>query len=174
LKTKSLKLIALTLACILALPAGTAFAGTQTSSLAVTATVNANCTIAVGALGFTPAYDPIVANATAAQPLNGTGSLSVTCTNASTPAITMSQGANPAGGSTNAAPLRQMSNGAGGLLAYSLFSDAAMTLPWDNVTGATITGTGVAQTVNVYGQIAGGQNAPVGSYLDTVVTTITF
>jgi spore coat protein U-like protein len=174
LKTKSLKLIALTLALILALPAGTAFAGTQSSTLSVTATVNANCTIAVGSLAFTPAYDPIVANATAAQPLNGVGSLSVTCTNASNPAITMGQGANPAGGSTNAAPLRQMSNGGSGLLSYNLYSDAAMTLPWDNVTGATITGTGVAQSVPVYGQIPGGQNAQVGAYLDTVITTITF
>ena len=57
MKKNTLKLIALTLALILALPAGTAFAGTATSTLNVSATVTATCTINANALNF-GAYNP--------------------------------------------------------------------------------------------------------------------
>ena len=154
------------------LAATSAFAGTATSNMSVSATVSANCTISAGALAF-GAYDPVVTNAT--NPLAGTATITVSCTNGSPATLTLDQGLNPAGGSTNAAPLRQMASG-GSLMSYDLFQDNAMTVPWGNTagTGVAYTGTGVSGSVTVYGQVAGGQNVPAGTYNDTVVATITF
>jgi spore coat protein U-like protein len=164
--------IATAIAGILVLTAGSAFAGTATSNMAVSATVSANCTIAAGALAF-GAYDPIVANA--AAPLPGTATINVTCTNAASTTITLDQGLNPAGGSTNAAPLRQMASG-GSFLSYGLFQDNAHSITWGNTagTGVVYTGTGVAGSVTVFGQVPATQNVPSGTYNDTVVATITF
>lgn len=154
---------------------GAAFAGTATSSLAVTATVAANCTIdATGGLAF-GAYDPVGANGASGVDLdNSASTISTTCTNGSSANITLGQGANPDVSSTAAAPLRQMSDGATHVLAYNLYSDSGFTTVWDDVTGVGTTGTGVAVPVTVYGKIPKGQTVPVGSYTDTVIATVTF
>ena len=172
LKKNNLRFTTVAILGVLVLTAGSAFAGTATSNMAVSATVSPNCTIAAGALAF-GAYDPIVANA--AVPLPGTAIINVTCTNAASTTITLDQGLNPAGGSTNAAPLRQMSAG-GSFLSYALFQDNAYSVTWGNTagTGEAYTGTGVLGSVTVYGQVAAGQNVPSGTYQDTVVATITF
>ena len=172
MKKTNTRYIALAIAGVLVLTAGSAFAGTATSNMAVSATISANCTITAGALAF-GAYDPIVANATV--PLPGTATLTVTCTNGSGTTITLGQGLTPAGGSTPAAPLRQMASG-GNFLSYSLFQDVGLTTTWGDTagTGVAYTGTGVAGSVTVYGQVAAGQNVPAGTYNDTVVATITF
>ncbi len=166
------KSIILAIASMLVLTATSAFSGTATSNMSVSATVSANCTITAGALAF-GAYDPIVANAS--TPLPGTATLTVACTSGSPATVTLDQGLNPAGGSTNAAPLRQMATG-GNFLSYSLFQDNAYSVPWGNTagTGAAYTGTGASGSITVYGQVAAGQNVPAGTYQDTVVATITF
>lgn len=150
-------------------------AGTATSDLSVTATVAANCTIATSAVAF-GSYDPIVTHKTAA--LNGTGSVTVTCTNGSSGTITLGQGLNPVtgtGGSTDAAPQRQLASGTN-RLTYQLYSDSARTVVWGNTaaTGVVRTGTGAADAVTVFGQMPANQNKPAGSYTDTVVATVTF
>lgn len=162
----------LALACMVILAASSAFAGTATSNLNVSATVTANCLITANALAF-GAYDPIVANAT--TPLNVATTINVTCTNNSAATVTLDQGLTPAAGSTAAAPLRQMAGG-GTVLPYSIFQDAAHTIVWGNTaaTGVADTGSGVQQTINVFGQIPAAQNVPAASYADTVVATITF
>ncbi len=148
------------------------YAGTATDNLSVTATVSANCTISTAAVAF-GAYDPIVTNASTA--LNGTGTVTVTCTNGSTGTITLAQGANADTGSTDAAPLRRMASGTN-RLSYSLYQESARTTVWGNtaLTGIARTGTGAADAVTVYGSVAAGQNVPAGSYADTVVATVTF
>lgn len=145
---------------------------TATSNMAVTATIAANCTISAGAVAFGP-YDPVVTNAAAA--LNGTGTVTTTCTNGSAVTITLGQGVNPAGGSTTTTPLRQMASGVN-RLGYFLYSDAAHAVVWGDTagTGKADTGTGVASALTVYGAVTAGQNKPVGSYSDTVVATVTF
>jgi spore coat protein U-like protein len=151
---------------------GNSYATTATSNLSVTATVAANCSISAGTLAF-GSYDPVVTNASAA--LNGSGTVNVTCTNGTSATITLGQGSNPAGGSTDAAPARQMANGAN-RLSYDLYSDAARTTVWGNTAGTGLghTGTGAAVALTVYGSVPGGQNKPAGSYSDTVVATVTF
>jgi spore coat protein U-like protein len=149
-----------------------AHAGTNTADLDVSATVTANCTISTAPLAF-GAYDPITANAVSS--LDGSGTVTVTCTNGSSAVITLGQGANPDAASEDTAPLRRMTDGTN-FLAYSLFSDAARTIAWGNTagTGANHTGSGMATNLTVYGSVAAGQNVPAGSYSDTVVATVTF
>ena len=146
-------------------------AATSTANLAVSATVAANCTISAGSVAF-GAYDPIVANAAAAK--TATGTVTTTCTNGSAAYITLSQGLHAAGGSTDAAPLRQMISGTNALK-YFLYSDLSSAV-WGNTgsSGKADTGTGVASALTVYGSIPAAQNVPAGTYADTVVATVTF
>jgi spore coat protein U-like protein len=161
----------LALAGILFLAAGSAFAGTTSGNLAVSATVSANCSIAASqGFAFGP-YDPI--GAQSAAPLQVSNPITLACTNGSPVTVTMDQGLNPAGGSTAAAPLRQMTVG-GNFLPYNLYTSNTYTTVWDGVTGAPYTGTGAGGTITVFGQIAQAQNVPAGTYVDTVVVTLTF
>src|SRR4051794_31765298 len=102
-------------------------AATATSSLSVTASVSSNCTITTSPVAF-GAYDPVVTNLTA--PLNGTGSVSVTCTSGATTTVTLGQGANADTGSTAAAPARRLKDAGTDYLNYALFSDTGRTTTW--------------------------------------------
>jgi spore coat protein U-like protein len=167
------------------LGAGTALdamAGSAAGTLSVTATVAANCAFTTNAVAF-GTYDPVVTNLTAAK--TATGSLSVTCTTGDSITVDMDQGINGTG--TLLAPVRAMGSGVGGtggsLLAYSLFFPSAAgaggtaTATLWGTGGATsfaYSATGIAQTINVFGSVAGGQNVPVGSYADTVNVTVNY
>jgi spore coat protein U-like protein len=151
--------------------ASTTDATTATSNLSVTASVTANCTITTAAVAFGP-YDPVVTNASTA--LNGTGTVSVTCTSGASTTVTLGQGLNAGTGSTDAAPARRMTDGASDYLAYSLYSDTNRSVVWANTGGVAYTGTGTTTALTVYGAVAASQNVPAGSYTDTVVATISF
>jgi spore coat protein U-like protein len=170
---KSNKLnIALTAALVL-VSAGfgvAAHAATDTSNLAVSATILDACTITTTAVDFGN-YDH---NATSDSP--GVGSVTETCTNGTAAKITLGEGLNKKVASVPGVPLRQMASGTN-RMAYYLFSDAGAGTLWGNTdaTGVAQAGTGFAgETLNVYGFITAGQNVPVGSYTDTVVATVTF
>lgn len=167
-----LKLVSTVLSLAMAtLFATSAFAGSASTNLGVTATVSDNCIIATADVAF-GAYDPIVANAAAA--LNGTGSVTVTCTTDASAVLTLGLGANDNGG-TASDPARRLSDGTN-CLSYSLFSNPGRTSEWGNDagTGVADTGTGTASAHTVYGSIDPAQNVPKGSYADTVVATVTF
>ena len=148
-------------------------AATATSNLSVTASVSANCSISTSAVAF-GAYDPVGTHA--ASPLNGTGSVSVTCTSGASTTVTLGQGSNADTGSTAAAPLRRMKDAGTNFLSYALYSDTGRTTTWGDTapTGLPHTGTGTLTALTVYGQIPAGQNVPATSYSDTVVATVTF
>lgn len=174
--TFSPRALRLALASVLAV-GGAAFgvnsyAVTATSNLSITATIAANCTISTAPVAF-GAYDPIGANASTA--LDGTGTVTTTCTIGSAVKITLGQGANAAGGSTDAVSLRRMTDGTN-FLAYFLYSENTRTIVWGNTvgTGKADTGTGLASALTVYGRVTANQNQPAGSYSDTVVATVTF
>lgn len=166
-------LAAAAVALTLAGPVAPAFAGTATSNLNISATVAANCLISTAPVAF-GSYDPLVTNASAPQDANGT--VNVTCTNGATANITLGQGAHASAGSSDATPLRRMSNGSSGFLGYALFSNSGRTTTWGNtsVTGVAHTGTGSLTSLTVYGRVDGGQNAAIGAYTDIVVATVTF
>ncbi|MBC7792213.1 MAG: spore coat protein U domain-containing protein [Clostridia bacterium] len=148
--------------------AGKAYAGTATATMNVTARVTNSCTISAAALAF-PDYDPAAALAD-----TGTSTLSVTCTLGSTATISLDQGAQPASGSTAAAPLRQMASGTD-RLGYSITQDAAHLVPWGGgLASESYFGLGVTTSVTVYGTIAAKQVVRAGNFADVVTATIAF
>jgi spore coat protein U-like protein len=156
-------------ACLLGATAS-AFAGSSTNNLAVTATVLDACLIITTPVAFGN-YSSSAATVTKA-----TGTVALTCTLGTTGTVTLGQGSNAASGSTDTVPLRQMAAGSG-RLGYFLYQDTGRTTVWGNTapTGITQAGTGLLGTaINVYGSIPINQNVPVGIYLDTVVATVSF
>lgn len=141
-----------------------------TDNLDVSATVISNCTITANALAF-GTYDPVGANAVTAA--TGATTLDVTCSNGASFNVTLGQGGSSGGGSTDADPARRLTDGTN-FLNYGLFTDAGRLDEWGNTvgTGVVYVGTGAADTINVYGNIPGGQNVAAGAYTDTVVATI--
>lgn len=151
---------------------GAAFAGTDTDNLSVSATVIDNCLISTEALAF-GSYDPVDVNV--AGDLEGTGTVSVTCTLDDVVQITLGQGANADTGSSDTAPLRRMTDGTN-FLSYALYSDAGRTAVWGNAASVDVetTGSGANEDHTVYGSVGSAQNVPAGAYSDTVVATVTF
>jgi len=151
-----------------ALAPAAASAATASSTLNVSATVTANCTVSTSALGFGNVNTLSGAN------VDGTGGISVTCTNGT--AWSASAGVGSGSGASFAS--RRMTSGAN-LLTYNLFTDSGRTTVWGDGTGSTATigdtGTGSAQAVTIYGRVGSGQiSVPAGSYADTVSVTVTY
>ena len=148
--------------------AAPAFAQTATANLSVSATVAKNCSITTTAVAF-GSYDPIVTNAT--TPLDGTGTVVVTCTKGAGTRIDLGLGAN-ASGST-----RQMAGGSD-FLTYELYQDSGRATVWGSgaSAGQTIAAapSKAPRTFTVYGRVAAGQDVAAASYNDTVVATINF
>lgn len=176
---KKLILTALALALVGIAPA--AFAGSATSSVSVTASVAANCTITTAPVAF-GAYDPVVTNA--AAPLNNNGSVTIACTKGSAPTVTLGLGSHASGA------IRRMVGGTSGdFLTYELYQPpgtapaTACTYPgaqiWGTVGAAIFTPTSspgkTARTYNVCGTVAAGQDVSVDpSYTDAVLATVNF
>jgi spore coat protein U-like protein len=153
---------------------GVAIAATDTENLTVSATVVETCIInSTTAVAFGN-YDPVDTHSGSTLD-NSAGNINLTCTDDSLATITIGQGSNPDGSSTDAAPLRQMLNGTFDL-PYQLYLDSVGGTVWGDttLTGKSYTGVGTAENVTVYGRIAAGQNVPAGSYTDTVLVTVTF
>lgn len=147
-------------------------AGTASDNLDVTASVSANCTISTAAVAF-GAYDPIVTHKASA--LDASGTVTVTCTNGSAVTVALGQGQNADVGSTDAAPLRRMTDGTN-FMGYSLFSNAGRTTVWGATAETDVehVGTGAAANLTVYGRVPADQQVPAGAYSDAVVATVTF
>jgi spore coat protein U domain-containing protein, fimbrial subunit CupE1/2/3/6 len=154
------------------------YAGTGT--LTASTSVDTFCTVGATALAF-GAYDPILANKTAA--LNGTASISIACVKGTSPTIALGLGANASGAARRMKHATKLV-----FLTYELFkppstvAGAACTFPgtvvWGSA-GANLFSPGAApsknsRTFNVCGTVPAGQNVEVGSYSDTVVVTVNF
>lgn len=156
--------VAVACAAIFAPPAWSA---TTTGSLAVTGSITATCVVNASSLAF-GAYNPVLNTN-----LDVTGTVSVSCTNATPYNVGLDAGAGTGATVTN----RKLTSGAN-TLTYQIYRDSARTLNWGNTAGTdTIAGTGngSAQSITAYGRIVSGQTtAAVGSYTDTVTVTITY
>lgn len=147
----------------LLIASGTALAATTTSSFTVNVLVSATCAISANPMNFPP-YTGVVDTATT--------TLSITCTNTTPYSVGLNAGLAP--GATVAS--RKMQAG-GASMAYALFSNPARTLNWGETVGTDTvggTGTGVAQSLTVYGQISAGQFVNPGNYVDTITATVTY
>jgi len=149
--------------------AAPAIGQTDTDTFTVSANVSKNCSITTTPVAF-GVYDPVVANATV--PLDGTGSVVVTCTKGAGTRIDLNDGGNSSGGT------RRMAAGGGNFLTYQLYQDTGRTTAWGSGTGAgrTIAGapSKAPQSFTVFGRVPAGQDVSAGSYTDTVVATINF
>ena len=116
------------------------------------------------------AYDPVAANATA--PLDGIGTVTVTCTKGAPAKVGLNPGSNAQG------TTRRMSRGAAAYLTYELYKDTGRATVWGD-TADTALDIPAAPNRNprnftVYGRVAAAQDATVGNYTDTVVATVNF
>jgi spore coat protein U-like protein len=134
----------------------------------VSATVARNCSITTTAVAFAT-YDPVVANATA--PLDGTGSVVVTCTKGAGTRIDLGLGANVAG------TTRRMAGGTD-FLTYQLYQNTGRTTVWGSGAAAgliiPVAPSRAARTFTVFGRVPAGQDVGAASYSDSVVATINF
>ena len=141
----------------------------QSASLTVTANVTKNCTITTAPVNF-GAYDPVAANATAA--LDGIGTVTVTCTKGAPAKVGLSVGSSAEG------TTRRMSGGTAAYLTYELYQDSGRAIVWGDTvdTGLDIPAAPDRnpRAFTVYGRVAAGQDATVGSYTDTVLATVNF
>jgi len=164
--TKKNRIVAASIAAlVLATSAPSAsFAATATGSLAISANVLASCTVVGSAIAF-GAYTQAV--------VNQTGSITVLCTNGTAYNVGLDAGT----GTGSTVTTRKMSATGGGSLNYSLYRDSGRTNNWGTTIGTdtqTGTGSGLLQTLTVYGQIPASQTPLAGAYSDTVTVTLTY
>lgn len=144
-------------------------AATTNGTLALTAKVQASCSVAAAAIDF-PIYDPIADSGRTAQT-----NLSIVCTKNHSATIGLDDG-----GNFTAATGRAMIGGTGAdLLKYELYQDAAMSKRFGSSGIERLGYVGKGKTADtsvvVYAQIVSGQNdTPAGSYADSVVIDIAF
>jgi spore coat protein U domain-containing protein, fimbrial subunit CupE1/2/3/6 len=132
---------------------------------AVTATDASNCSVNASTLNFG-------AVGVLRSAVNGTSSVTVTCTNALPYTIALDGGLS---GATN--PTQRVMSQAAQQITYGLYRDSARAQPWGDSVGtntAAGTGSGLAQTLTVYGRVPAQTTPAPGTYSDTVVVTISY
>jgi spore coat protein U-like protein len=160
--------LALALGMALALPAA-AFAGSATKPVTVTATVSNTCNISAATLAF-GTYDGL--NGT--SDVDGSAVLQYQCNNKTAPKIGLDAGQNSASATGTT---RAMSHGTD-YLSYELYTDTGRLSVWGNVATSWLAPGAVSSnsvtSATIYGRIPAAQDAPTGSYSDTVTATINF
>ena len=165
-------LIVLTVFAVVSMAAESRLSGqgsSSSASLTVNATVTKNCTITTAPVAFGN-YDSVAANATA--PLDGVGTVTVTCTKGAVAKVGLNAGSNAEG------TTRRMLGGTAAYLGYELYKDPGRATVWGD-TASDALDIPAAPDRNprnfpVYGRVAAAQDAAVGTYVDTVVATVNF
>ncbi|HEX8401525.1 MAG TPA: spore coat U domain-containing protein [Allosphingosinicella sp.] len=166
--TNAFRRAALAGSFLAAVSAAPAFAADASSTLSVSANVTSNCAVSTTPLAFGNV------DVTTGAAVNGTGGLSVTCTNGTAWSAAADQGA----GTGADLVTRKLANGSN-LLDYRLYIDSNRSEVWGDGADSTSTfidtGTGSAQSKTIYGRILAGQNGVTsGAYADTVTVTVTY
>ncbi len=150
--------------------------GTITSTLTLTAACQVNGTSGTSGLNFGSlnfgSQDALFTTANAQVLGGGGGAMSILCSAGTVPAIRVRAGSHD-GQSTGGT--RALADGAGNFVPYDFYTDAGhTTLLAIDGTITLPTSTGVAQTVNLYGQARGKAGLPAGVYTDTVAVELSF
>ena len=167
--------VSLFVAFFLGMHAPESTAGTQTSTVVVTASIPPSCTIGTAVVAFS-AYDPVNANATV--PDDQTGDIIIRCTKGAS-GITIGLG----NGANNSGNQRRMVNRSNPAVTidYEVYQETGRTIIWGPGdggslrSGADMNGSGTNVTVTMFGRIPPHQlTATAGTYGDTLVSTILF
>ena len=143
-------------------PAGNRTATTSTSA---TATVLSSCNVSATSVNFGT-------TSILASNIDATDTLTVQCSSALPYTVSLSGGNSGASDPTQ----RKMAFGAQQVI-YGLYRDAARTLPWGSTAGmntASGNGTGLAQSLTVFGRIAPQVTPLPGIYSDVIVATVAY
>ena len=151
-------------------------AGTISSTLTLTAACQVNGSGGTSGLNFGSlnfgTQDSLFTTANGQVLGGGGGAMSILCSAGTVPTIKVRAGAHD---SQSAGGTRALADGAGNFVPYDFYTDAGHTqlLAIDG-TITLPTSTGVAQTVNLYGQARGKAGLPAGVYTDTVAVELSF
>jgi spore coat protein U-like protein len=151
----------------IALNAGFAHAATATTTFLAKVVIAGACSVTATNLDF-GTQGIIAAN------VDMTSAISVTCTNTTPYAVGLNSGTY--GTAVNA---RKMKISAAGVnaVSYSMFRDSARILNWGNTVAIDTlagVGTGLAQSLTVYGRVPAQAAVAPGTYTDTVSVTVTY
>lgn len=166
LSTKTILATALLACC------SQAFAATDTASFQVKIVITESCdihTVAATELDFGT-------HARSTGNWDAASNLTVNCSVGTPYTIAMNNGVNFSSTTVSDTNRRMISGG--NYVPYGLYRDGGRSLLWGSTTGSNTVGgngTGAAVLVPVYGRVlAASTNVPAGTYLDTVVATITY
>ncbi|MGJ7518546.1 Csu type fimbrial protein [Pseudomonas baetica] len=169
-----LSLLGLTLAS--GAQAATTVTGQITSSLILISSCQVNGSggssgLNFGALNFGTA-NSLFTTATGQVLGGGGGALSILCSAGTTPTVKVRAGAHDG---QSPGGTRALYDGVANYVPYDLYTDAghSQLLAIDGVINLAPS-TGVAQTVNIYGQALGKAGLPAGTYTDTISVELTF
>lgn len=149
--------------------------GTISATLTLTAACQVNGTSGDSGLNFGSlnfgSQEALFTSANA-QVLGGASAMSILCSAGTVPVIKVRTGTHDGQSSGGT---RALSDGNGNFVPYDFYTDAGRTtlLPIDG-TITLPTSTGVAQSVNLYGQARGKAGLPAGVYTDTVAVELSF
>ena len=141
-----------------------ASAATETSNIAVSASVSSVCTVDATAMAF--------GEVALSGPTDGTSTITVNCTGGGAYTVGLGNGLH------NVAAQRNLLSGSN-VLAYDLFKEIGHTTRWGDAGAGLVSGTGndADQDLTVFGQITTGQTLISGNgtpYSDTVLVTLTY
>ncbi|BAT59087.1 spore Coat Protein U domain protein [Variibacter gotjawalensis] len=159
----SVLLVSLCFAAILPRPAE---AQTATGSFQVLINILKQCTVSTFTnmdFGTNPGI--------ITTPITQTSTFVVLCTGTTPYTVGLDAGTAPGATVTT----RQMQQGAA-RINYALYSDAGRTLNWGNAAPDWVsgTGTGLPQTLTVYGRVPAQVATATGGYTDTITVTVTY
>jgi len=149
-----------------------AMADSKTATIGVSATLVSACeagsssggSISFGSLNFGTLYFLSTAVSVAGQ--QNAGAIRVKCNNGTSYSVLLD------GGQSGNTAARYLQSGAGQRVYYNLYTSAAHSTVWDNLTGVAQTANGADNWLPVYGMIPVQTTPAVGSYTDTVQVTI--
>ena len=146
-------------------PSGTLFYRGNPDSSVWTAIILPNCLVTATNVNFGTS-GVLAAN------IDAVGTIQARCTNTTPYSIALSNGI---GGGTG--PLQRKMVKSTESVVYGLYQDAGHTLAFGSTLGSDTvsgTGTGLAQTTNVYGRILPQATPSAGDYADTITVTLTY
>ena len=152
---------------------GAEAASPATTTMGVTMTITANCTVSATGVNF-GSLETI--DMSSPQLDSTAGVITVTCTNGQPYTVTLGAGAGT--GATFATRKMTGGNNSTSTLDYTLYTDNTRTTVWGDGTATTGTrggtGTGDSQTYDVHGRVPAQNNVRVGTFNDTVTVTVSY